>query len=339
MANIRIPRGWEIPEREATPEDVYLQRRRFMKGLGLLAIGATAACRQSDLMALGADGQSGESTPEIPLYNKGVPEDVLKLFPATRNEKFKLDRNITPEKIAATYNNFYEFTEDKPSVAAYARKFNFRPWTVEIAGLVKKPRTVDADDLIRKLQPEERLYRHRCVEAWAMAVPWTGFPMKKLVEYCEPLGSAKHVKLTSFLRPEEAPGQKKPWYQWPYYEGLRMEEATNDLALMGTGIYGHAMTGQHGAPIRLITPWKYGFKSIKSIVKIEFTAREPGTFWHTSQPREYGFLANVNPAVPHPRWSQATERLIDTGKRVPTQPFNGYGEFVAHMYKPETTIT
>jgi len=333
MSHIRVPKSWEIPEREATPQHVYLGRRSFMQGLGLLAIGTAAACRQVDALSLAVNGAAKPSDEGGMPYAAGVPADVVKRFPAKRNEVYKLDRALTDEKIAATYNNFYEFTEDKPAVAAYAKKLTTRPWTIEITGLVKKARTVDVDDLIRAMGLEERLYRHRCVEAWAMAVPWTGFPLKKLVDYCEPLGSARHVRMVSFLRPEEAPGQLKPWYPWPYFEGLRMAEATNELAFMVTGIYGHPLTPQHGAPIRLATPWKYGYKSIKSIVKVEFTVEQPPTFWNQQAPAEYDFLSNVNPAIPHPRWSQATERLIDTGERVPTQPFNGYGEYVANLYQ------
>ena len=199
--------------------------------------------------------------------------------------------------------------------------------------LVDRPKVYDLDDLVRRMPLEERLYRFRCVEAWAMAVPWTGFPMKALINEVQPKSSARYVRMVTFQRPEQAPGQKsQPWYPWPYFEALTMEEAMNELTLLGTGIYGHALPKQHGAPIRLVAPWKYGFKSIKSIVSIEFTDKQPPTFWNKLAPSEYDFWANVNPNVPHPRWSQATERLISTGERVPSQLYNGYGEYVAHLY-------
>jgi sulfoxide reductase catalytic subunit YedY len=204
---------------------------------------------------------------------------------------------------------------------------------VKISGLVKKPRTYDLDELLRLTDLEERLYRHRCVEAWAMAVPWTGFAFADLIRIVEPLSTAKFVRMVSFKKPDEAPGQKQyRWYPFPYYEGLTIKEAMNELAFLVTGIYGHPLPVQHGAPLRLATPWKYGYKSIKGIVEFEFTDRQPKTFWNDLAPAEYDFLSNVNPAVPHPRWSQETERMIDTGERRPTQIYNGYGEFVARLY-------
>ncbi len=196
-----------------------------------------------------------------------------------------------------------------------------------------KPKEMDVDELLARMPVEERLYRHRCVEAWAMAVPWTGFPMRELVKWAEPTSAARFVRMVSFQRPDQAPGQKNtPWYPWPYFEGLTLAEATHELAFLVCGIYGHTLPVQHGAPLRLATPWKYGFKSIKSIVLFEFTDRRPRTFWNDVAPAEYDFFANVNPRVPHPRWSQATERMIGTNERRPTQPFNGYGEWVAGLY-------
>ncbi|HET6372241.1 MAG TPA: protein-methionine-sulfoxide reductase catalytic subunit MsrP [Candidatus Polarisedimenticolia bacterium] len=320
---IKIPRGWEIPELESTPEEIYLGRRRFLELAGIAGLGALAA-------ATGCAATSGETAaPE----EKGMPAAWKGLYPARRNERYTLDRPLTDETVAARYNNFYEFTTDKELVGTLAKRFPSHPWQVEVGGLVKKPRTYDIDDLVRMLPLEERLYRHRCVEAWSMAVPWTGIPLKAFVEKVEPLSGARFVKMISFKKPELAPGQAlQSWYPWPYYEGLTMAEATNELAMLATGIYGHPLPMQHGAPIRLVTPWKYGYKSIKSIVKIEFVEKQPPTFWNDLAPTEYDFPANVNPAVPHPRWSQATERLIDTGERVPTRPFNGYGEFVASLY-------
>lgn len=320
MAFIKIPRGWELPERLATPEHIYMNRRRFMQTMGFVGAGALIGATS------GCDAASEEFAVE-------VPETLPGLYPAKRNEKYAIDRNLTPEKIAAQYNNFYEFTTDKGRVHSLTGKFEVRPWTVEIAGEVEKPGVYDLDDLLKKLPLEERVYRFRCVEAWAMTVPWTGMPFKALIDYVQPASSAKYVRLITFNRPEQAPGIKtQPWYPWPYFEGLTMAEATNELTLLATGIYGHALPKQHGAPIRLITPWKYGYKSIKSIVKIEFTKKQPPTFWNKLVPDEYDFWANVNPEVPHPRWSQATERLIDTGESMPTKKFNGYGEYVAHLY-------
>ena len=332
MPHIRIPRAWEIPESLVTPEDVYLDRRRFLRAAGLAGLGTIAlASACAGTTADRADAGSGSVDAAKGLFR---PPDAWKpLYPAKRTDRYKLDRALTDEKVAARYNNFYEFTTDKEGVAALSARFPYHPWQVEVAGLVKKPKVYDIDDLLKMVPLEERLYRHRCVEAWAMAVPWTGFPLKGLIDKVEPLSSAKFVRLVSFKKPELAAGQSlQPWYPWPYYEGLTMAEATHELAFMATGIYGHPLPMQHGAPIRLATPWKYGFKSIKSIVRIEFTDKQPPTFWNDLAPTEYDFTANVNPAVPHPRWSQASERLIDTGASVPTQPYNGYGELVATLY-------
>ena len=245
---IKIPQEWEIPERLVTPEEVYTQRRTFLRRLGGVGVGATI-CGLADFAFM-------------------------------------------------------------------------------------SPRTLDLDDILKMFKLEERLYRFRCVEAWAMSVPWTGIPMKSFIEKMEPLGSAKYVRLLTFLRPKEAPNQarKEYPYPWPYYEGLRMDEATNELTMLATGLYGKPLAKQNGAPVRLVVPWKYGFKSIKSIVKIEFTDKKPPTFWNTVSPQEYGFLANVNPTVPHPRWSQAQERLIESGEKVPTQLYNGYQAQVAKLY-------
>ena len=304
---VRIPRPWEIPERLATPEDVFLNRREFLRAgaLGAAAVGAGTLAS---------------------------PEAVAAAV--RRNPKYKLDRPLTDERVAATYNNFYEFDqEDKTAPARLAGKLITKPWQIEVTGLVEKKLKLDAHELIAKMPLEERLYRFRCVEAWAMAVPWIGFPMKAFLDYVKPLSSANFVRFVSFHRPAEAPGfMKYPWYPWPYHEGLTVAEASNELTLLVTGIYGHELPKQHGAPIRLIVPWKYGFKSIKSIVKIEFTRKQPRTFWNTAAPREYDFWSNVNPKVPHPRWSQASERMIDTGERRPTQLYNGYGPFMAHLY-------
>ena len=313
--NVIHRRGWEIPERLVTPEHLVFNRRTFLVG-GASAMALTVppamAQRVSDVAKLG-DPSAG-------------------LYPAKNNGKYTLDRKITDEKVNGHYNNFYEFGTAK-DIAEPAQRLKTRPWTVKIDGMVEKPMEVGIDDLIRKMTLEERAYRHRCVEAWSMAIAWTGFPFAKLVDFARPLGSAKYVKMTTFLDPKMAPGQKVPWFPWPYVEGLTMAEATNELAFLATGAYGHPLAKQHGAPLRLAVPWKYGFKSIKSIVQFTFTDKRPVGLWEALQASEYGFWANVNPKVPHPRWSQASEEVIGTGERVPTQIFNGYGDFVAGIYK------
>ncbi len=330
MPSIRVPRPWHIPEARVTPEPIYRNRRTFIREIGLLGLGAAGllwAC------APGRDASGpGSATGGRPNPPPGGPE----LYPAKRSAAFVAERALTDEAVAARYNNFYEFTDQK-DVWRYVDRFETRPWHVEVSGHCGKPRTFDVDDLARLFPLEERIYRHRCVEAWSMIVPWTGFPLRSLIDRAEPLASATHIRMLTFLKPEQAPGQlHSTWYPWPYYEGLTLEEARNELAFLVTGIYGHALPVQHGAPIRLALPWKYGFKSIKSIVRIEFVERQPGTFWSDSS-SEYDFRANVNPNVPHPRWSQATERLIDTGERIPTRLFNGYQEQVAHLYPDEPT--
>ncbi len=328
---IRIPRGWELTERLATPEDVYLNRRKFLRALGATGLGAIGA-----LVGCERKTQSQSATaPDAPPPPIGLPAPsaTANLYPAKRDERFTLDRSLTDEAVAARYNNFYEFSANKQRVCRLVEPFQTRPWTIEVTGLVKKPQTLDIDDLVRRMPLEERLYRHRCVEAWAMAVPWTGFPIKAFIDLVEPLSSATYMRMVTFNNPEQAVGMADDTYPWPYFEGLTMAEATNDLALFVTGIYGHELTKQHGAPIRLVTPWKYGYKSIKSIVRVEFTDTQPPTFWSTLVPPEYDFWANVNPAVPHPRWSQESERLIGTGDRRQTLLYNGYGEFVAGLYK------
>ena len=254
------------------------------------------------------------------------------LYPLKRNETFTLDRPITDEKINTSYNNFYEFGGSKNIVKA-AQALKLRPWTVKIDGMVEKAQEIGIDDLIRKMPLEERLYRHRCVEAWSMAIPWGGFPLAKLVEVAKPLSSAKYLRMETFLDPSVAPGQKQTWYPWPYVEGLTIAEATNDLAFLVTGAYGKPVSKQQGAPLRLAVPWKYGFKSIKSIVRFNFTDQRPKSYWESLQGGEYGFWANVNPQVAHPRWSQATEELIGTNERRPTLMYNGYGDYVADLYK------
>jgi sulfoxide reductase catalytic subunit YedY len=311
--NVIHRRGWEIPERLATPEQVFFSRRGFLTATAAAALAAS-------------------SGPALAQRIADLPDPTADLYPAPRNDKFVLDRPVTDEKVNGTYNNFYEFGTDK-AIHARAQALRLRPWTVKIDGMVEKPLELGLDDLVRKMPLEERLYRHRCVEAWSMAIPWSGFPLAKLVEMAAPAASAKYLRMETFLDPKMAPGQRQAWYPWPYVEGLTMAEATNELAFLVTGAYGHPLAKQHGAPLRLALPWKYGFKSIKSITRFTFTDQRPKSYWEALQASEYGFWANVNPAVPHPRWSQASEELIGLGERRPTLPFNGYGDYVAQLYQ------
>ncbi len=320
---IRIRRGWELPESAATPEAVFRQRRSLLKGAaaGTLLAGAgplLAGCDEGAPQARAAAG--AEADPSADLY------------PVPRNERYSLDRPLTSEELATTYNNYYEFGSSK-TIWKAAQELPIRPWTVRLEGLVEQPREVGIDELLAAMPLEERVYRLRCVEAWSMAVPWSGFPLKALVDYARPLGSAKYVKMTTFMDSDVAAGQRASWYPWPYIEGLTMAEATNELAFIATGLYGKPIPKQNGAPLRLAVPWKYGFKSIKGIVSFAFTEKRPVSFWEEIQGQEYGFWANVNPEVPHPRWSQATERVLGTDERVPTQIYNGYGEYVAGLYE------
>jgi sulfoxide reductase catalytic subunit YedY len=252
-------------------------------------------------------------------------------YPAPRNDKFGVPSPITAEKLATTYNNFYEFDSDK-SIWRAAQKLPIRPWTIKVGGKVDKPFEIGFDDLLAKMPLEERVYRHRCVETWSMIVPWSGFPLKALVEFCKPAGDAKYIVMTTLSDPKSMPGQKDILYPWPYIEGLAMDEATHELAFIATGLYGKPIPRQNGAPLRLVAPWKYGFKNVKSIVSIEFTDKRPVSFWEKLQASEYGFWANVNPQVPHPRWSQATEKPLGSDQRIPTQLYNGYAEFVSGLY-------
>jgi sulfoxide reductase catalytic subunit YedY len=312
--NVIRRRGWESPVRDVTPEHLFFDRRAFLAATGAvaaagLAPGAALAQRASD-----------------------VPDPTADLYPVKRNEKFTLDRPLTDEKVNASYNNFFEFGPTK-QIARAAQALKIRPWTVKFDGMVEKPFDIAIDDLIRKMPLEERLTRMRCVEAWSMTIPWSGFPMAKLIELAKPLGSAKYVRMETFLDKATAPEQRKSWYPWPYNEGLTIAEATNELAFMVTGAYGKPLPKQHGAPLRLSVPWKYGFKHIKSVVRFHFTDQRPKSYWEDLQSAEYGFWANVNPEVSHPRWSQASEELLGLGERRPTLLFNGYGDYVAGLYK------
>ena len=296
---------------EITPYHQYLSRRDFLKAAGI-ATGAAllAACgpKGSPTALPAEDTYTGAGTDEL--------GDPINAF-----------RDIT------NYNNYYEFTIDKQGVAPMSQKLTIHPWTVEVTGLVNNPKTYNFEDFLQMFPQEERVYRLRCVEAWSMVIPWSGFPLASLLKEVEPSSDAKYVRFESLYRPEEMPGQHSPFYSWPYQEGLRLDEAMNELAILATGMYGQALPKQDGAPIRLVVPWKYGFKSIKAIVKIELVAEQPATLWSTAAPNEYGFYSNVNPERSHPRWSQASERRIGELARRPTLPFNGYAEQVAYLYE------
>lgn len=316
------PRRFTLPSSEITPEEVFQNRRTFLKALGFAGLNAWPFLNACTNFAAEKRELGGT------LVN-------LKSLPARPNPAYPLDRPLTDRLEAAKYCNFYEFTGGK-DVWKYVEQFLSRPWQVAVTGMVRNPRLYDIDELVRAMPLEERTCRHRCVEAWAMAVPWTGFPLAELVKRAEPLAGATHVRFLSFLRKDQAPNQRGLFTTdlWPYHEGLTLAEANNPLTLLAVGVYGKELPKQHGAPVRLVTPWKYGFKSIKSIVEINFTDRQPPTFWSSLGPDEYGFWANVNPEVDHPRWSQKTERMLGTGERRPTVIFNGYGEYVAHLYRP-----
>ena len=290
-----------------TPPNIFFERRNLLKSLGLIS-----------------------SSFLLPSFKISAFADTSSL---RKNQEFINKRPLTQEKFATTYNNYYEFGSSK-NIWRSAQKLKTNPWIISVNGMVEKPLEIDVLDLIDLMgQIEERVYRHRCVEAWAMTLPWSGFEFSKLIDYVKPLNNAKYVKFETFLDPKVARGQKQKWYPWPYTEGITIEEASNVLTFMATGIYGKELPKQNGAPLRLVLPWKYGFKSIKSIKKITFTDKMPLSFWESLQPTEYGFWANVNPNIPHSRWSQETEKLIgDEIKVVPTQLFNGYEEYVEHLY-------
>jgi sulfoxide reductase catalytic subunit YedY len=314
MANVLTRPGWFIAEKFVTPEKVFRNRRAFLRELGF--VGGAAL--------LGQALQGAEST--------NAP---AKKYPFARTKQYEIPGlQLSDENEAATFNNFYEFSTGKKEVHRLTGRFTIDPWKIEVGGLCEKPMAIDVKELIETMPVEERVYRFRCVEAWGMVVPWTGFELRKLIEKAQPKPEAKFVRFVTALRRDEMPGiARLPDYPWPYTEGLRMDEAMHPLTLVATGIYGKPMPKQHGAPVRLVVPWKYGYKSIKSIVKIEFVAKQPATLWETLAPEEYPFESNVNPNVPHPRWSQATEWMLgDPNVRVRTKMFNGYGDFVGKMY-------
>jgi sulfoxide reductase catalytic subunit YedY len=305
---MKLPSGPRIAPSEITPPERYVTRREIMAGM----VGAAA------LAAVPASAS----------------QDVRLKF--ARNARFSVSDPPNSRQDITTYNNFYEFGTDKGDPARLAGRFRPQPWRVTISGEAEVTGTFTLEDILRPHSLEERIYRLRCVEAWSMVIPWVGFPLAELIKRFRPTSRAKFVAFKTVLRPEEMPGQRIPVLRWPYVEGLRMDEAMHPLTLLAVGLYGEVLPNQNGAPLRLVVPWKYGFKSIKSIVEIRFTERQPPTSWNLSAPREYGFYANVNPDVDHPRWSQARERRIGSGvfaPRVPTLPFNGYGEQVAALYR------
>jgi sulfoxide reductase catalytic subunit YedY len=299
-----------IRSSEITPKDAYLSRRDFMKAAGL-ATGAAllAACapKVANVSENATPGPASSATDEL--------GNVVNSYSDITN-----------------YNNYYEFSTNKQAVASLAKDFKTQPWTVEVGGLVNKPKTYGVEDLLKLFPAEERIYRLRCVEAWSMVIPWNGFMLSSLLKAVEPVSAAKYVRFETLMDKEQMQGEGSPLYPWPYQEGLRLDEAMNDLTILATGLYGEPLPAQDGGPIRLVVPWKYGFKSIKAIVKIEMTAERPNTMWSTIAPDEYGFYANVNPNVDHPRWSQASERRIGEFSRRETLMFNGYGDQVAHLY-------
>lgn len=302
-----------ITSSEITSKNVYISRRDFFKAAGVIAgSSALVSC-----------------APNIVTTSDSAPT----VSAITQNLKDELGESVTTVKDITNFNNYYEFTVSKEGVAGLAEKFQTSPWDVEVYGLVNKPRKFSVDDLVKKFQPEERIYRLRCVEGWSMVIPWVGFPLAKLLEEVEPTLDARYVRFETVFRPEEMPGQKQAVYPWPYQEGLRLDEALNDLTILATGLYGGELPAQNGGGIRLVVPWKYGFKSIKAVIKIELTSAQPSTLWNTIAPNEYGFYSNVNPNVDHPRWSQSTERRIGEVSRRDTLLFNGYAEQVAHLYE------
>jgi methionine sulfoxide reductase catalytic subunit len=308
-----IKKTSDIKSSEITPKSLFVNRRAFLTGAASAGLAATAAV---GFRKLGAPA-------EVALANTKIA--------GVQKSSFSTTETITPYKDVTNYNNYYEFSTDKYEPAGLAKNFKTRPWTVSVEGLVKKKKGLDVDSIIKLAPAEERIYRHRCVEGWSIVVPWVGFSLSELIKQCEPLGNAKFVEFTTIYAPNEMPGQRIAVLDWPYVEGLRMDEAMHPLALLCFGMYGEVLPNQDGAPLRVVVPWKYGFKSAKAIVKLRFTDKQPINSWSKSAPSEYGFYSNVNPHVDHPRWSQATERRLGEFRKRPTLMFNGYDQ-VASLY-------
>jgi methionine sulfoxide reductase catalytic subunit len=323
--NIVRPRPWQLPERTTTPEGVYRNRRQVLATLGFAGVAAAFGKHAWAQDPAATAVATPAATPAE------MPSPAAPPMPPARNPRYIVDRPLTAESLAARHNIFDEFAAERDRVWRVAEGFRTDPWRIHVGGQVKKQLSFDVRELTRRLGLEERVYRHRCVEAWSMAVPWYGFPLAKFVELCEPLGKAKYLRMISVARPEELPG----WYAtrrvFPYYEALSLAEATHELAFLATGIYGKALPPQHGAPLRLVVPWKYGFKSAKSLVSFQFTAERPGTFWNDLSPDKYSFAANVDPTETHP-WPQSHETMLGDSESRPTLPFNGYAELVAGLY-------
>jgi methionine sulfoxide reductase catalytic subunit len=310
------------PSSELTPYDTYLRRREFIKRAAAF-VGVSAA------WGAGLTALSGRGRPDKP-KPPSTPKDAV--WTPTKSDRFGIEDELTPFGDVTSYNNYYELGLDKSTPSHLGHMLVTRPWTVRVAGEIAEPRELDLDTLIKWFGLEERVYRMRCVEAWSMVIPWLGFPLAALVKRLEPTSRAKYVEMTTLLDARQLPNQESRVLPWPYVEALRMDEALNPLTLLAVGLYGAPLLGQNGAPLRLVVPWKYGFKGVKSIVQIRFTEERPKTTWNLAGPSEYGFYANVNPNVDHPRWSQANERRIGELSRRPTVMFNGYGEWVANLY-------
>lgn len=318
-------REWDLPERDATPKR-WFNRRRMLLRLGVYGGGAAIAGAGYQIYR-GTDRQVLEA-------GRGAVEAGNYEFETSKEPDFRtVDRPITALESVARHVNFYEFNPHKIGTWRKAAALPTHPWEITVRGLVHKPMTFTIDELERRMGLEQRVYRHRCVETWAMVVPWVGFPLRKLMDLVEPMSKAKHLRFRSFDAEAVAKVVPPDGFPWPYTEGLTIQEAANELAFLATGAYGERLLKQNGAPIRLVAPWKYGFKSAKSLVAIEFTEQQPATFWNTAAPSEYGYFANVNPSVNHPRWSQATEWMIDTNARHPTKLYNGYGRWVSSLYQ------
>ena len=318
-----IKKPSDIKSSEITPEKTYLNRRVFMRG-AILAGSVTAT---------GLLYRKLNPTPAAVVERPKISGVVTVPSDEAMRRGFRVNEPLTSLKDITNYNNFYEFSTVKEEVASEARNFITRPWTVSVGGLVNKPKTYDIDDLLKLAPQEERIYRHRCVERWSMVIPWVGFPLAALLKQVEPQSSVRYVAFQTLLDPKQMPNQSTGVLDWPYVEGLRLDEAMNPLAILATGLYGQTMPPQDGAPIRLVVPWKYGFKSIKSIVKITLTAEQPPTTWNIQSPHEYGFYSNVNPNVSHPRWSQAEEYRVGEFSGRETLLFNGYAEQVGYLYE------